>query len=73
MKNITGLAAAVPDSPSTGTYGGINRANYSFWRSQKYSGVTDGGSAVSASNIQGLDLGAAPSSRRIGVNLRFTF
>ena len=51
-KNLTGLGAAVPDAPSTGTYGGINRANYSFWRSQKYSGVTDGGSAVSASNIQ---------------------
>jgi hypothetical protein len=51
-KNITGLGAAVPDAPSTGTYGGINRANYSFWRSQKFSGVTDGGSAVSASNIQ---------------------
>jgi hypothetical protein len=51
-KNITGLGAAVPDAPSTGTYGGINRATYSFWRSQKYSGVTDGGAAVSASNIQ---------------------
>jgi hypothetical protein len=51
-KNLTGLGAAVPDAPSTGTYGGINRANYSFWRSVKYSGVTDGGSAVSASNIQ---------------------
>ena len=51
-KNITGLGAAVPDAPTTGTYGGINRANYSFWRSVKYSGVTDGGSAVSASNIQ---------------------
>jgi hypothetical protein len=51
-KDLTGLAAAVPDAPSTGTYGGINRANYSFWRSVKYSGVTDGGSAVSASNIQ---------------------
>ena len=51
-KNITGLAAAVPDDPSTGTYGGINRANYSFWRSDKFSGVTDGGAAVSAANIQ---------------------
>ena len=51
-KNITGLGAAVPDAPSTGTYGGINRATFSFWRSQKYSGLTDGGSAVSASNIQ---------------------
>ena len=49
-KNITGLAAAVPDAPSTGTYGGINRATYSFWRSVKFSGLTDGGSATSASN-----------------------
>jgi len=51
-KNITGLAAAVPDAPSSGTYGGVNRATWSFWQSQKYSGVTDGGAAVSASNIQ---------------------
>lgn len=51
-KNITGLGAAVPDAPSTGTYGGINRVNFSFWRSAKFSGVTDGGSATSASNIQ---------------------
>jgi len=51
-KNITGLAAAVPDAPSTGTYGGINRANYSFWRSVAFSGTTNGGSATSASNIQ---------------------
>jgi len=51
-KNLVGLASAVPDSPSTGTYGGINRANYSFWRSQSYSGVTDGGAAVSSANIQ---------------------
>ena len=53
-KNITGLAAAVPDVPTTGTYGGINRATaaFAFWRSVKYSGVTDGGAAVTASNIQ---------------------
>jgi hypothetical protein len=51
-KNLTGLGLVVPDAPSTGTYGGINRATFSFWRSQKYSGVTDGGSATSASNIQ---------------------
>ena len=51
-KNITGLAAAVPDAPSSGTYGGISRSTWSFWQSQKYSGVTDGGAAVSASNIQ---------------------
>ena len=52
-KNLTGLAAAVPDAPSSGTYGGIDRATWTFWQSQKYSGVTNGGSAVSASNIQG--------------------
>ena len=51
-KNITGLAAAVPDVPTTGTYGGIDRATWSFWQSKKYSGVTNGGAAVSAANIQ---------------------
>jgi len=51
-KNLTGLGAAVPDSPSTGTYGGIDRATWSFWRSVAYSGVSNGGSAVTASNIQ---------------------
>ena len=50
-KNITGLALAVPDDPTTGTYGGISRASYTFWRSQYYRGVTDGGAAVSATNI----------------------
>jgi hypothetical protein len=51
-KNITGLAAAVPDAPSTGTYGGINRATWSFWRSVKFSATTDGTGAVTYSNIQ---------------------
>jgi hypothetical protein len=51
-KNITGLAAAIPDDPTTGTYGGINRATWSFWQSKKYSGTTDGGAAVAYTNIQ---------------------
>ena len=53
-KNLTGLAAAVPDTPTTGTYGGIDRSSTigTFWRPQSYSGVTDGGAAVSAANIQ---------------------
>lgn len=50
-KNLTGLAAAVPDSPTSGTYGGIDRATWSFWQSKAYSGVTNGGAAVSAANI----------------------
>jgi hypothetical protein len=53
-KNLDGLAAAVPDNPATGSYGGIDRntAIGTFWRSQAYSGVTNGGAAVSAANIQ---------------------
>ncbi|MCS6944187.1 MAG: phage major capsid protein [Sutterellaceae bacterium] len=33
-KELTGLNAAVPVSPSTGVYGGIDRAVWSFWRSR---------------------------------------
>lgn len=50
-KDLTGLAAAVPDAPTSGTYGGIDRATWSFWQSKKYGGVADGGAAVSAANI----------------------
>jgi hypothetical protein len=51
-KNLTGLAAAIPDDPTSGTYGGISRATWTFWRPQYYRGTTDGGAAVSAANIQ---------------------
>lgn len=51
-KNLTGLKAAVPDAPTSGVYGGIDRATWTFWQPSKYSGVTDGGAAVSAANIQ---------------------
>ncbi len=50
-KNLTGFAAAISTTPTTGTYGGINRANYTFWNNVAFSGVTNGGAAVSASNI----------------------
>ncbi len=50
-KNFTGLAAAVADTP-TGTYGGIIRTSWEFWKNQVYSGLTNGGAAVSAANIQ---------------------
>ena len=50
-KNITGLAAAVADT-STNTYGGIDRSTWNFWKNVVYSGVTNGGAAVSAANIQ---------------------
>jgi hypothetical protein len=49
---IGGLQAAVSTTPTSGTYGGINRANWAFWQNQKFSGVSDGGGATSATNIQ---------------------
>jgi hypothetical protein len=51
-KEITGLNAAVPTAPTTGTYGGINRATWSFWRSGKFNATSDGGAALSSTNIQ---------------------
>lgn len=46
-KQIVGLDAAVPTAPNTGTYGGIDRATWAFWRSK----FTAGG-ALTASTIQ---------------------
>lgn len=51
-KQIGGLQLLVADSPTSGTVGGINRANWSFWRNQKFQCTSDGGSAASAANIQ---------------------
>lgn len=51
-KNITGLAAAVSATPTSGTYGGINRATWTFWRNQAFSASVDGGAAVTPANIQ---------------------
>ena len=45
--NITGLDLAVPVDPTTGTYGGIDRVSWTFWRS-KYTSA-----ALSATTIQG--------------------
>jgi hypothetical protein len=50
-KNLTGLGAAVLATP-TNTYGGISRSSFTFWKNQVYSGLTNGGAAVSAANIQ---------------------
>ena len=52
-KNLDGLAAAVAASPTSGTYGGINRATWTFWRNQITTGVT------SSSNIQAKMVEAA--------------
>lgn len=51
-KNLTGFGAALPVLPTSGTYGGINRATWSFWQNQYFRAVTDGGAATTAANIQ---------------------
>lgn len=48
-KEVTGLNAAVPVVPSTGTYGGIDRATWVFWRNKS---INLGGGVVTAANIQ---------------------
>ena len=50
---IGGLQLLVADAPNSGVLGGIDRAQWPFWRNQKFSGTSDGGAAVSAANIQG--------------------
>lgn len=39
-KNLDGLGAAVSATPTSGTYGGINAANWTFWRNQITTGAT---------------------------------
>lgn len=50
-KQIGGLQLLVADTP-TNTVGGISGSTYPFWRNVSFSAVTDGGSAVTAGNIQ---------------------
>jgi hypothetical protein len=52
-RQIGGLQLLIASNPATGTVGGIDRSTTAgtFFRNQKYSGTTDGGVAVSATNI----------------------
>ena len=45
-KNLDGLGAAVSATPTTGTYGGINAANWDFWQNQITTGVTGTGNIL---------------------------
>lgn len=49
-KSLTGLGAAVPVDPTTGVYGGIDRATWTFWQSK----VVTAGAAITAATIQGF-------------------
>jgi hypothetical protein len=46
-KQVAGLDAAVPVNPAVGTFGGIDRATWNFWRSKVSTGV-----ALTPANIQ---------------------
>ncbi|WP_428331962.1 phage major capsid protein [Novosphingobium sp.] len=50
---VNGLAALISTTPTSGVVGGIDRSTSlgSFWRNQKFSGVTDGGAAISSANL----------------------
>lgn len=50
-KNITGFGLALNGAAGS-TYGGIPRATFPFWENQRFSGLTNGGAATSAANIQ---------------------
>jgi hypothetical protein len=49
-KEIDGLDAAVPLDPTTGTYGGIDRSTWTFWRSA----LRDEADAATPAEIQGF-------------------
>lgn len=51
-KQVGGLQLLVADTPTSGTVGGINRANFTFWRNQTFDASTDGGGAMTSSNAQ---------------------
>lgn len=53
-KSVTGLGAAVPTDPTKGTYGGIDRATWQFWRSQAFDAKVNGASTtgITSSNVQ---------------------
>ena len=50
-KQVTGLQAQVSTSPTTGTVGGINAANYTFWRNQVQ--PSSGTTTLTDANIEG--------------------
>lgn len=63
-KDITGLQAAISSTPTTGVYGGIDRATWNFWRNQVISCTNDIGGDMSPSTIlQGMNKLALATAR----------
>jgi hypothetical protein len=51
-RQIGGIQLLVSTTPTTGVVGGIDSSVWTFWRNVAFSGVTNGGAAVSTANIQ---------------------
>jgi len=49
--SVGGLQLLVASSPTTGTVGGIDRSQWTFWQNQAWSSVTNGGTALTAASI----------------------
>jgi hypothetical protein len=52
-RQINGLQSFISTAPSSGTIGGINRANWPFWRNATFGAVAQGGAAATSANIRG--------------------
>lgn len=77
-KEIGGLQLLVATAPTTGTVGGINRANFTFWRNQQASGAKttsafDNLRAVMRSIYNLSSNGVAGQHPKFGVTTRTVF
>lgn len=52
-KEFGGLQLLIADTPTSGVVGGVDRQNWAFARNQSFDASTDGGTAATATNIQG--------------------
>jgi len=64
-KDITGLAAAISTAPTSGTYGGINRATWSFWRNVAFRGTDRPDMIVADNNYYRLFLESLQAIQRV--------
>lgn len=53
-KNLVGLSAMISTSPTSGTYGGINRADWSFWQNYATTSTIVNSTVATSANIQKL-------------------
>jgi hypothetical protein len=63
-KQITGLQSQVADAPSTGTVGGINRANFAFWQNQTVTLTSTDSTTELASDMRTLWTACSRGSER---------